>query len=293
MRRVAVCITACFLWAAPGSATSLPASEYPDKPAGLEKLARDVLKAQSHGDEAQTTALINGALLPDALAWYSKVFDDTTARALARTYETERANFPRLLAEFFSHAQRDHFTEPQAQRFESSCDDNSGEETFGVLFAREVPVPLYDLRLYNGRMLRRLWAWAYVDGAFRFVATLRPPQKFVWTSAGTVPGKDAGRSEAVKRVQVATGVQEARLIKRVTPIYPGVAVSEHLEGTVRIGVIIGTDGTLRGMRVISGYCSLAESAVAAVRRWRYQPTLLEGKPIEAQTTIDVTFQLNR
>jgi TonB family protein len=88
-------------------------------------------------------------------------------------------------------------------------------------------------------------------------------------------------------------VQAARLIKKVQPSYPEKARREHVSGTVKVHVIIGIDGQVSKINGVRGVCSLAESAVAAVRQWRYSPTLLNGAPVEVDTDIDVIFQLSQ
>jgi protein TonB len=87
-------------------------------------------------------------------------------------------------------------------------------------------------------------------------------------------------------------VQAAKLIKRVQPTYPMLAREEHLSGTVRLHAIIGTDGSVQSLHVARGPCSLAKASIDAVRQWRYQPTMINGVPVEVDTEIDVIFNLS-
>ena len=84
----------------------------------------------------------------------------------------------------------------------------------------------------------------------------------------------------------------AKLVRKVQPEYPEIARRERLQGTVRLHAIIAKDGTIRLLRVQTGYCSLGQAAMKAVRQWRYTPTMFQGKPVEVDTTIDVIFSLN-
>jgi TonB family protein len=77
------------------------------------------------------------------------------------------------------------------------------------------------------------------------------------------------------------------------PVYPDEARMAHISGTVRFHAIIGKDGKIKQLEFVSGHPALKEAAFDAVRQWRYQPTLINGDPVEVDTTIDVTFQLNR
>ncbi len=85
------------------------------------------------------------------------------------------------------------------------------------------------------------------------------------------------------------GVMEAMLIHRVQPEYPPVARAAHMSGEVVLHAIIARDGTIRDLEVISGNPLFAQSARAAVREWRYRPTLLNNEPVEVETYITVKF----
>jgi periplasmic protein TonB len=99
------------------------------------------------------------------------------------------------------------------------------------------------------------------------------------------------RPVEAKPPRVSVGVMDAMLVERVEPEYPLVARAMRLAGTVRLRAIIGTDGGVREARVTEGNPILAQAALAAVRRWRYRPTLLGGSPVEVETNITVNFVL--
>lgn len=80
---------------------------------------------------------------------------------------------------------------------------------------------------------------------------------------------------------------------KVQPEYPEAAKMSHVSGTVRLHVIIATDGSVDSLEVVLGDALLASAAIDAVKQWLYKPTLLNGEPIEVDTTIDVIFSLNR
>jgi len=96
---------------------------------------------------------------------------------------------------------------------------------------------------------------------------------------------------APKRIRVATGVQQAKLINQVQPEYPPLARQARVEGTVKLHAIVGRDGTITQLEVLAGPPLLIPAAVDAVKQWRYKPTLLLGEPVEVETHIDVNFQL--
>ena len=107
--------------------------------------------------------------------------------------------------------------------------------------------------------------------------------------AGTAPPPPP--KVAPKRVTVGGNVQAARLVNRVQPIYPPLARQTRISGTVKLHAIIGKNGAVEQLQVVSGHPLLVQSALDAVRQWRYQPTLLNGDPVEVDTEIDVIFSL--
>jgi protein TonB len=96
---------------------------------------------------------------------------------------------------------------------------------------------------------------------------------------------------APKRVSVGGNVQAARLVNRVQPVYPPLARQTRISGTVKLHAIIGKNGAVEQLQVLSGHPLLVQSALDAVKQWRYQPTLLNGDPVEVDTEIDVIFSL--
>ena len=87
-------------------------------------------------------------------------------------------------------------------------------------------------------------------------------------------------------------VRGGRLIKRVNPEYPPAARSARVEGTVELYAVIGTDGALHGLEVISGVDNAIDSsALEAVRQWRYEPYMCNGVPVEAESQVQVNYSL--
>ncbi|HWN74734.1 MAG TPA: TonB family protein [Candidatus Udaeobacter sp.] len=93
------------------------------------------------------------------------------------------------------------------------------------------------------------------------------------------------------RIAIGGNVQAARLINRVQPVYPEEASKDKISGTVKLHVVIAKDGKVQQIQVVSGHPLLVQAAIDAVRQWQYQPTLLNGQPVEVDTQIDVVFSL--
>jgi TonB family protein len=108
-----------------------------------------------------------------------------------------------------------------------------------------------------------------------------------------VPGFSAPSDTPANRIRMGGTVVSSKIISKVNPVYPIEARKNGIEGTVRLHAIIGKEGSIVQLEVISGHPLLVESALGAVRQWKYEPTLLNGQPVEIDTTLDVIFQLNK
>ncbi|HYN14432.1 MAG TPA: TonB family protein [Terriglobales bacterium] len=93
-----------------------------------------------------------------------------------------------------------------------------------------------------------------------------------------------------QRTRVSQGVAQAGLIFKVDPEYPPVARTARIQGSVVLHAIIGTDGTVQQLQVVSGNPLLASPALNAVKNWRYRPYLVDGQPVEVETTVTVNFK---
>ena len=255
------------------------------------------MKAEKEGRESRASELAQSMVLPDPAAWYQQTFGPDIANDEGAKYAADQENLPAEILKFFFGAIQSDFTDVTAVRFGESCDDNAGESAFGTLQLRLEPVPLYELRLRNSDRFLRLFAVVYVDGGFRYALAPRIPDHFPFV--GRRDAKVARKVVAPpllgtnkSPLRVGGNVQAAKIVHRVQPEYPGVARSEHLQGTVRLHVIISKDGSISRLVVLHGYCSLAKASVQAVTQWRYSPTLLLGQPVEVDTTIDVIFSLS-
>jgi len=93
------------------------------------------------------------------------------------------------------------------------------------------------------------------------------------------------------RIRVGGHVQSVKLRSQDRPVYPSLARQARIQGVVRFGVLIGVDGDIKHMQLISGHPLLVEAAQKAVQTWTYETTLLNGNPVEVITQVDVNFTL--
>jgi protein TonB len=129
-------------------------------------------------------------------------------------------------------------------------------------------------------------AGGVIGGIIGSVPTAAPPPP-------PPPVKQEVKPATPQRIRVGGNVQAAKLVKQPRPVYPPLAKQARIQGTVRFTAIIGKDGTIQNLQLVSGHPLLVPSAQDAVRQWVYQPTLLNGEPVEVVTQIDVNFTLSQ
>jgi periplasmic protein TonB len=115
---------------------------------------------------------------------------------------------------------------------------------------------------------------------------------------GGVLGGAAGpppppKPAAPQRIRVGGNVEAAHLVNKVEPQYPPIAQAAHVSGTVVLRAVISKGGSIEQLQFVSGPPLLMKAAMDAVKQWRYQPTVLNGEPVEVDTTIDVVFSLGQ
>ena len=134
-------------------------------------------------------------------------------------------------------------------------------------------------------------------GSFRVVDSV-PVTGVPLAPLASLAPRPPEQRHVVKPVQAAppamirvSHLDQAKLLYKVIPRYPDIAKRTRTQGTVRLLGVIATDGSIRSLQVVAGHPFLVAAAVEAVRQWRYQPTILNGQPVEVEAPIEVTFTL--
>ena len=104
-------------------------------------------------------------------------------------------------------------------------------------------------------------------------------------------GDNSSASKAPRQLTVPAAVMAGNLRTKVMPEYPPSAKKARIQGTVVLSAVVGDDGNIKNLRVISGPSELQQSSLDAVRQWTYKPYLLNGDPVEVKTTVNVVYSL--
>ena len=111
-----------------------------------------------------------------------------------------------------------------------------------------------------------------------------------------LPKQPIAHAQAAKQdapLRLGGNVMEAKILRRVMPVYPQLAKNARVSGKVHLMSIIAKDGTIQKLEVIDGHPLLIGAAMAAVKQWIYRPTLLNGEPVDVIAPIEVNFTLTQ
>jgi TonB family protein len=205
-----------------------------------------------------------------------KTFGNTDGARLTAKYVQLQPQASADLQKMFEYALKDNRTTVSVKAYTREAEPKIGAIR-AVLEAMSVPAAIYtaDGSNSNSQYSAVLGDYVFVDGGFRFLNSQ------VLQALSTAPAM---------RIRVGGNVAAAKLVHRVSPIYPPITQTAHIKGTVRLHVIVGVDGAPKEITVVSGDQALAQSSLDAVRQWRYAVTTLNGAPVEVDTTVDVVFQ---
>jgi len=254
-------------------------------PEDLQKLMATALSAARQGDQKKLKEIAQDLMIPEYEMWFEAMFGEEEGAKLGAAYrayfdENEKW-YPRLF-EAMAKAEGEVIIEDVKtlpKRSESWCGQALANlQKADAVFYR-VSVGMADSSgLRSGKVAGY---FVLVGGTYRRLDCqqlgMRPP------GSPTIGGP----------LHVGGNLQAARIIKKVPPVYPEIARANGVSGTVRLHVIIGRDGAIKQLEIVYGDPMLQQAAVDAVRQWQYQPTLLNGEPVEIDTTIDVIFSLAR
>jgi TonB family protein len=254
----------------------------------LRSLMTTALSAVRQGDQAKVKEISQNLVIPDYELWFKAMFGEGAGATLASAYgsnlEQTQKQLPKLL-EWLAQQEGEVVIEDVKalpKRSDSWCGERLANLLKGdVVFYRVSVGKADESGLKSGRVAGY---FALVGGAYRRLDC--PSLGLVQASAAPPPHTMYGP------LRVGGNVQAARIIRRVTPVYPEDARMAHVSGTVRLHAIIGKSGKIEQLEVMSGPSMLQQAALDAVRQWLYQPTLINGDPVAVDTTIDVIFALN-
>ena len=122
---------------------------------------------------------------------------------------------------------------------------------------------------------------------------IEPPIPVIPPSSATLRTSHDGFKPTPKSIVVDSAIQASKILRQVKAPYPPLARQARIVGSVRFEAVIGSDGRIQNLHLISGHPLLVAAATQAVEQWVYSPTLINGNPVDVKTTIHVDFDLNQ
>jgi TonB family protein len=171
----------------------------------------------------------------------------------------------------------------------------------GKLHTTPHTIGIFDANVFERRLMNLTENPKNIQGAAR-VAIVAACAVMGLATCGTalalgmhinaVPASDnSNATKTPKQLSVSSAVMAENLLSKSVPVYPPAAKKAKVQGTVVLSAVIGKDGNIKSLRVLSGPSELQQSALDAVRQWTYKPYLLNGDPIEVLTTVHVVYWL--
>jgi TonB family protein len=255
-----------------------PPTAYPESPDGLKYLLHDLFASAKSRDARKTSQLMPSLAIPSHKEWFLKTFGEAEGARLEEKYVELHVESDDWLRSRIDAATKNDNLTVDVSVYQKSV-DTPVPVLRAALDAMVHPVPIYSASIRASNADKSpvyLAEFVYLDGTFRHL------ERQVLQALSTAPPQ---------RLRIGGNVQRVKLIKQVAPVYPELALQNRTQGTVRLHVILATDGTVMQTDVVDGPPALQMAAVEAVRQWRYKPTLLNNIPVEVDTLIDVTFSL--
>jgi TonB family protein len=266
----ALCVSAVVAEAARGWA----ADETPTE--ALRNLITMVLTAARQGDQAKLEEIARGLVIPNYETWFKATFGEEEGAKLAAAYaknvDRDEKDFPRQMQ-----GMAEHEGELLVEDAREPKTPDAGYCGQALLKSVKNDASFYRVRLQ----------WVDSPGATKSFST-----GYFTLVDGGYRRLNCASLGISGPLRIGGNVQSAKIMKKVQPVYPLEAAQAGISGTVRLHVILAKDGTVEQLELLSGHPLLAQAALDAVRQWTYQPTLLNGSPVEVDTTIDVIFNLN-
>jgi TonB family protein len=248
---------------------------YPESADGLRKLVEDIFVAVKAKDAAKLSSYVSGLVIPDHGAWFVQTFGASEGSRLEAKYNELSPGQDKHIRESFEYALKGKRTDVGVKVLEKQGDVKGLARA--VLDAAGRPISIYTVDGSNPKEKFGAYIgdFVYVDGGFRYVNTQ------VWQELSTAPPM---------RIRMGGEIAKRQLVHQVDPIYPDEARAARIGGEVLLHVVLATDGTIKELNLVQGDPILAKAALEAVKQWRYKPTLLNGKPVEVDSTISMVFR---
>jgi TonB family protein len=282
--------TSAQLAQAPPTAPKHPEAAYPNTSEGLQSLVEAILHAAKSKDTAIETELIHGLLVPEDSKWFSDEFGPGFGASLSATYRSLELNMGQDLQVIFENDVQRGWMKPKIFRYADAASSESPVDKF--LNCMDEVVPLYQTAVDGKRttfgfardpsQMGKITAgdphgyFAFIQGSFRFI-----PQEVLMVLPKGRP----------VRIKLEMDVMNSKIMNKTPIQVPPQAIEKHISGKVVVEVILDVEGNIKELKVLEGDPILSDSVMETVRKWKFEPTKLDGDPVEVDLQIPFVFQV--
>ena len=286
--RIAVCCFTLFVTGAPARSApakalqdaTTPQAAYADSPKGLQDFLEALFAVIKANDKPKIDSLWQGTMMPEHAAWFARVFGDKEGAALEASYARQLASAapgPGKTYTFVAGLDNAKFVVlPLAQ----AAVNRPQSWAKIILLSMNTPIPVYRAEAIGpaGTASYMLGYFFYVEGGFRWV------DESVFSALSNA-------KISTKLSYISATEAQMLLLQSAPPVTPPLVRKEGISNTVTLDVIIDVLGQVKSASILSGDLVLGNAARAAVLGWRYRPYIQNGRAVDVETTVTVTFPL--
>lgn len=262
---------------------------YPESSEGLKKLLQDIAEAANSKDTAKETLLIHSLIMPDD-TWFKDEFGPAFGPRLAAAYQKALPSLEEEMRTVYEGNVQRGWLSPQIFRYADAASVNSPTDNF--LNCMDKVVPLYQTAFSGGRTgylmgprdsagkLKVIAGdlagyYVYSKSGFRYV-----PQDVFFL----LP------KERPLRIQLDMNVMRSKAINYVQWKLPiETLLKQHVFGKVVIHLVVDVNGHIKEIKTVEGPPILSDPVLQAVRQWSFEPTTLDGEPVEVELNLETGF----
>ena len=250
-------------------------SAIPASPSGLQSQLETILRAARDKNSKQLDDLVSDLQIPESANWFSASFGEELGSVLAATYNNSWKSYEYAVAQMFRADSSGKHFHVFVKEYSPSSPVPSDTFILAILQNSKLPLRLYTCGVGKDHPVGSLpGIYLYIQGSFRIVN---------WQTFYGLPNAKPAR------IRVGTSVAMSQLIRQVNPVHSPENRQKHLQGTVLLHIVIDRDGSVVRAEPVSGPPELTQESVDAVRQWLFKPTLLNGDPVEVDTTVTIVF----
>lgn len=265
-------------------------SAYANSSEGLQNQIADILSAIKAKDSGKETELIHRLLMPEGSTWFIEQYGPGFGASLATTYRRTAPELEEEIKRIYEADARAGLLHAKISRYADPEAVNAPIDHF--LNCMNHIVPLYEAAFLGDRPIIQMSLkpgtlrqtggdldgfFVYYQEGFRFI-----PMDILMK----LP------SERPVRIHLDMNVMRSKLTRQVYPKYPEKAARKHIGGKAVVRVHLDTRGKIQEVKVVSGDPLLSGALLDAVKQWEFQPTLLDGDPVEVEVDVETVFEVH-